>query len=205
MHPFREKTPKRRETVKERKNYRYHQNDLRQDFNERCGYCDDTDYFKVRLFTIDHFVPQNPKDINHNIEPNFYYNLVWACSFCNSAKSNKWFTDNHTVYNDGNIGFVEPTTKEYTKLFRRDKDGSIESSGINDTLAEHIRFELNLIHGVHRITWKLEKLYFQKLRLENELERLHDKELSLEIRNALDEIFKDFGKLFLDLMGKVNE
>jgi hypothetical protein len=205
MHPFREKTPKRRENAKEREKYSSHRNDLREDFNKRCGYCDDTDYFKVRLFTIDHFVPQNPKDFKHEIESNFYYNLVWACNFCNSAKSNKWFTKTHAAHNDGKSGFIEPTNEEYTILFRRDKDGSIESNGINNDLAEHIKTELNLIHGVHRITWKLEKLYFQKLRLENELESPLGKELGLEIRNALDEILMEFGKLFLNLISEVNE
>lgn len=52
---FREHTPQRRDNIEEKKNYRI---PLREDFNYRCGYCDDRDFPRVEYFEIDHLIPQ---------------------------------------------------------------------------------------------------------------------------------------------------
>lgn len=197
MYPFRKKTPKRRAEAKERTNYSSHKKDLREDFNNRCGYCDDADFFKLRSFAIDHFVPKTPKDFTHDIEPNYYYNLVWACNFCNGAKSNKWITKNAAVHNDGEQGFIEPTSEEYTNLFKRDKDGSIKCNGVNASLSRYIIEELKLWYPIHRITWKLEKINQLEKNVSAEMQRLEDSpfknELEVmqnEIRGILIELFR---------------
>jgi uncharacterized protein (TIGR02646 family) len=158
MHPFRKVTPKRRPDRAKCEHYTSYRDTLREDFNKRCGYCDDADFFRIRSFTIDHFVPRNPKDFTHDIEPNYYYNLVYACYFCNSAKSNKWLTTDATESHNGAQGFIDPTTDEYTNFFRRDKNGRIQSNGVNDILAQFIIDELNFWLPIHQITWKLERL-----------------------------------------------
>jgi 5-methylcytosine-specific restriction endonuclease McrA len=188
MYPFRDKTPKRRENAKERENYRSHKNDLKEDFNRRCGYCDDTDFFSIRSFAIDHFVPKIPKDFTHDIKPNFYYNLVYACNFCNGAKSNKWITKDAAIHNNGEKGFIEPTSENYTDIFKRNKDGSIVCNGVNTDLSQYIIEELKLWYPVHRITWKLEKLNTLEERISNEIEQLNDLSLKSELEAMQNEI-----------------
>jgi 5-methylcytosine-specific restriction endonuclease McrA len=200
MPQFREKTPKRRDNREPCTHYKSYKDTLRDDFNKRCGYCDDSDFFKVRSFAIDHFVPRNPEDFEHDIDPNYYYNLVYACSFCNLAKSNKWPTKDATRHNDGEVGFIEPTNDDYSNFFKRAEKGDIQSNGVNNLLAQHIIKELKLWLAVHTITWRLEKLYFL------------EKEISLKLQTNSDpdakaehyEIMKEISKLYENLF-KVNE
>lgn len=188
MYPFRNKTPKRRDNAANRKNYESHRKDLRTDFNNRCGYCDDSDIFRIRSFTIDHFVPKSPKDFTHDIEPSFYYNLVYACSFCNGAKTNKWMTKDASIHNNGNQGFIEPTNADYTNLFKRDKDGTITCNGVNANLSEYIIEELKLWYPVHRITWKIEKLNFLEERVAHEIQLLENSTRKTELEVMQNEI-----------------
>jgi HNH endonuclease len=197
MNPFRNKTPQRRANRTPCEHYRSYRETLREDFNKRCGYCDDSDHFSIRSFAIDHFVPQNPKGFTHNIEPNYYYNLVWACSYCNLAKSNEWFTNVAEIHNDGNKGFLEPTNEEYTNLFKRDKDGKIICNDINPSLAEDIIDKVKLWYPVHNITWRLEKLDFLEklvsykiLQLENSPFRDELTATQNEIRGILIDLYR---------------
>lgn len=43
MPKLREKDPERRDIKKKKKCYRSYKKELREDFNKRCGYCDDHD------------------------------------------------------------------------------------------------------------------------------------------------------------------
>ncbi len=155
---FREKPlPKHRENRKECQEYSSYLKTLTVDFNKRCGYCNDLNSYKIRSFAIDHFVPRNPSDFNHPIHPNYYYNLVYSCNYCNGAKSNKFPTRNHQQHNDGKIGFVMPTDSKYDDLFCRDSEGTILSKN-NNPLANYIIKELNLGNPIHSLMWRLEKL-----------------------------------------------
>ncbi len=198
MYPFREKTPKRRDNPAKREKYSSHKNDLREDFNRRCGYCDDTDFRRIRSFAIDHFVPKTPKDFTHDVKPNFYYNLVYACFFCNGAKSNKWITKDASIHNDGKQGFIEPTSEDYTNLLKRDKDGSIICNGVNADLSQYIIEELKLWYPVHRITWRIEKVNNLKIKVASainevvdEIKRKELKELHYEILVELDSLIEN--------------
>ena len=55
---FRKDDPQRRDNIVEKKNYRDYRIPLREDFNCRCGYCNDRDIPRVEYFEIDHLVPQ---------------------------------------------------------------------------------------------------------------------------------------------------
>jgi len=188
MYPFRNKTPKRRENAPNRQDYKSHRKNLKEDFGGRCGYCDDTDFFKTRSFAIDHFVPKAPKDFIHDIEPNFYYNLVYACSFCNGAKSNKWITRDASIHNDGKQGFIDPTNGEYTNLFKRDKEGTIICNGVNTELSEYIIRELKLWYPVHRITWRIEKLNQMEKQISIEISKLENSVLKIEFETVQNKI-----------------
>jgi uncharacterized protein (TIGR02646 family) len=69
-------------------NYRSFKKHLENDFNNRCGYCDDPDsyYGQEISYHIDHF---KPKSEFPELEVE-YKNLVYSCPYCNRAKSNKW-------------------------------------------------------------------------------------------------------------------
>ncbi len=202
MNPFREKTPSRRPDRAECEHYSSYKDTLREDFNKRCGYCDDSDGFRIRSYTIDHFVPRNPKDFTHDIKPNYYYNLVWACSFCNLAKSNKWFTKDGSIHNDREIGFIEPTSEEYTNLFKRNKDGQIICNGVNQILAEHIIFELKLWYPLHRTTWRLEKLFFLEEIISDKIQNVADQNLVNEFKELHYEILIFLKNSFRELFAE---
>lgn len=98
-------------------NYRSFKSCLRDDFNKRCGYCDDLDRYTggKRNYQIDHFRPCSIEKFK-NLKAN-YNNLIYACSFCNRAKWNKWKDIN---------GFIDPCEDEYDHHLTRNNQGQIE-------------------------------------------------------------------------------
>lgn len=125
---FRTKTPIRRVVPTMNpigNNWSEHKTDLREDFNNRCGYCDSYDGYRHTYFEVDHFVPKDFFKKNGNISLTQYTNLVYSCKFCNNAKRAKWPTKSETVFNDGMKGFVDPCDVEYEKHFYRTSDGGI--------------------------------------------------------------------------------
>ena len=180
-HHFRNSTPIRRPNRIVCKHYSSYLVTLRADFNQRCGYCDDLDRLRIRSFTIDHFVPQNPDSFTHSISPNYYYNLVYACRYCNGAKTNKWPTKDGTIHNDGKIGFIDPVNDTYTKLFKRSKLGKIIPSKKSE-LAEYIIEELNLWLPIHERMWKLERLKQLNNQIKSRLSSFMDQELKNELK-----------------------
>lgn len=183
MNPFRDKTPKHRAKRKKCKHYTSYKTTLRIDFLKRCGYCNDLHIDYKRYYVIDHFVPQNPSDFSHNIPPNNYYNLVYACCFCNGKKSNTWPTKDARIHNDGKKGFVMPTKNAYGNLFERDNNGFIKVKS-NSKLGKYIFEQLHLGWHLHALIWKFEKILNQ----EKILEKIQDKDTTIreEIRELRD-------------------
>lgn len=189
-HPFRSTpTPKHQKDRRECEHYSSYLKTLKKDFNKRCGYCNDIDLYKIRSFNIDHFVPRNPKDFTHSIKPNYYYNLIYACNYCNSAKSNKFPTKDPDKHNDGKIGFIKPTDDEYSDLFYRDKDGTIYPINEN-LLSEYIIRELNLKNPIHSLMWRLEKLVILTEQILQKVEETKDHRLIDIKHELLEEYFK---------------
>jgi hypothetical protein len=191
MYSFRDVTPKRRENRDECELYTSYRKTLREDFLYRCGYCNDSDKFRIRSFTIDHFVPQNPKGFTHSIQPNYYYNLVYSCRYCNSSKTNKWPSLDSTIHNDGSIGFVEPTHSDYTNMYKRDGDGKIIPNDANNLLAKHIIDELNLWLPIHQLMWKLERIVKLELETKEKLEQIQDEDLKKGMQEIHYSILKE--------------
>jgi hypothetical protein len=205
MHPFRLGEPDRRKGRVVCELYTSYRKNLKEDFNDRCGYCDDTDKLKLRNFAIDHFVPQNPIGFVNSIPPNDYYNLVYSCNFCNSSKSNKWPSNDEKVYNDGNEGFIDPTTVQYTNTFKRNHLGKIECNGISPNLAEYIINELKLWYPVHQITWKLERVKVQESLVKEKIKNVKDNVLKAELEKIHYDILQELEDLYENLFTKVNE
>lgn len=152
MEDFRHRQPRRRENPISKTSYTDYKPELREDFNERCGYCGDHDFFRQTYYEIDHFVPR--KNLK-NISLNTYSNLVYACRSCNNAKRAKWPTSDENVHNNGKVGFVDPCASGYASQFHRGKDGVI----ISDTeLGKWMWSALNFGNPAHRVIWNLEEI-----------------------------------------------
>jgi len=127
--PVRDKLPIRRPSPSKNPsgdNWRIHKPDLKEDFNDCCGYCGSYDGYKHTYFEVDHFIPKHfLKDSGSAISLCDYKNLVYSCKFCNNKKLNKWPSKSETEYISNNKGFVDPCSSDYENQFRRTKDGSI--------------------------------------------------------------------------------
>lgn len=161
MLSFRNETPKHRSNRRVCAHYKSYKKTLRSDFNMRCGYCNDLDTNRIRNFVIDHFVPQNPDGWTHTIPSNTYKNLIYACPFCNGAKSNKWPTNNEKLHNNGIQGFVKPTLKLYSNMFRRDNYGRIIVHKAHP-IGIYIYDELSFDFPIHSLNWRFEKILEQE-------------------------------------------
>ena len=150
---FRGQVPTRSTTVEPRNNYRDYKGELRADFGRRCGYCDELDeYFGgVQGAHIDHFAPK--KEFLH-LEA-VYDNLVYACPFCNRAKSNKWIGDDSSVPNNGTEGFVDPCSPEFDEHLARDTTGRVVSL---THLGQYMVDNLNLRLMRHQFIWQAQRL-----------------------------------------------
>jgi len=152
MNNFREQNPFKRKIEKVVSNYHSHKDDLKLDFNSRCGYCDDHDNWRNSFYEIDHFIP---KKYLSDKELTDYKNLVYSCRYCNNSKRHKWPTEEKEKSHDGEIGFEKPWTTDYSDLFKRDDRGRIIS---DSPLGNWMIKNLNLGLKRHSIIWQLDKL-----------------------------------------------
>lgn len=152
MTVFREHTPKRRENKKNVAKYQDHKANLKEDFQNRCGYCNDIDTWRNIWFEIDHFVPK-PQLLK--ISEKDYSNLVYSCRSCNNAKRSKWPTNDEQIHNQKNKGFIDPCDDKYNEHFDRNAEGQIT---YNNDLGEWMYNALKLYKPQHEIIWKIDKL-----------------------------------------------
>lgn len=150
--PLRRDVPTRSNPAQSER-YAAYKAQLRQDFRKRCGYCDDPDaYVGGRAGShIDHFAPKS----KFPSLGNSYENLVYACPFCNRAKSNKWVGDDPTVPNDGVSGFVDPCDPELDGHLGRGPQGAIV--GLTP-LGRYLVDNLNLRLARHQYIWQLGRI-----------------------------------------------
>jgi len=126
---------------------------LREDFNRRCGYCDDRDVIcgGVRGFHIDHFRPR--KHFEH-LE-NDYNNLVYACPYCNGGKSDDWPSGNEELTVLDGRGYIDPCDTDFDKQFERYIDGRIRpKTDVGNYMFKKLKLGLRR----HELAWMYEKL-----------------------------------------------
>lgn len=152
MAVFRIKHPLRRNITHRVASYRDHRDDLRIDFNQRCGYCDCWDKFKTTYYEIDHFIPVRILTVMPETD---YRNLVYACRSCNNAKREKWPTKDENVPNQNNQGFIDPCHSDYALQFERSDNGEIKWT---TELGKWMFINLKLDKPHHAIIWQLERL-----------------------------------------------
>lgn len=152
MSDFRKTTPQRRENPPSKTKYGDLKPYLREDFNYRCGYCGDHDYFRETYYEVDHFVP---REHLKTLSLTTYSNLVYSCRSCNNSKSAKWPSGDETVHNNGIEGFIDPCHQSYPQQFERLSDGSIKAT---TAIGNWMWGNLALGNPIHRLKWKLEQL-----------------------------------------------
>jgi hypothetical protein len=120
--PTRRLTPSKKPTGKAWSKYKP---DLQTDFHFHCGYCGSYDGFRHTYFEVDHFVPKSLFEKNTNISYCQYDNLVYSCKFCNNKKLAQWPSNDETIHNIKNEGFVDPCNPDYDNHLKRTEKGSI--------------------------------------------------------------------------------
>lgn len=181
MKAFRDVTPKRSDDVANQTDYRKYRVKLSDDFNHRCGYCNDFDSPRSVWFEIDHF---KPKDIDASSVTD-YFNLVYACRSCNNSKRDKWPTGDKDIPNDGSQGWVDPCDEEYISHFERTDNGKIVS---RDSLGAWMIENLKLWKIQHELLWNYEQLEINSKILEE--------------KYKMQKLPKEKMKLFIDLLLK---
>ena len=158
MSVFREHTPKRRNITTNVSSHREHRNDLKRDYQDRCGYCNDLDKWRIIWFEIDHFIPQkrNKKQFLTIKTSTDYSNLVYSCRSCNNAKRNKWPSNDETIPIVNNEGFIDPCNDDYNNQFDRLDSGRIMP---RTDLGDWMYKALKLYNPQHEILWNIEQLY----------------------------------------------
>ena len=176
---FRLIIPERRKGIKVLKNYKEYKTPLREDFNNRCGYCDDPDSKNggKRTYQIDHFVPRK-----HflTIKENDYFNLVYACSFCNRGKWYHWPTKCEDIHHNGTEGFIDPCNDDYEKQFERNDCGEIKPK---TELGTYMHEKLKLYLKRHAVIWNIDRLSNIKKAIKEELAGTDRSDLKEELLN----------------------
>ena len=130
-------------------NYKSFKPYLREDFNRKCGYCDDSDVAcgGRRGFHIDHFKPHSI-DCFASLKQN-YSNLVYSCPYCNGKKSDTWRDLE---------GFIDPCDSEYDNHIGRKENGKIK---FKTEQGKYIYYNLNLGLKRHELLWCIDRLNTQ--------------------------------------------
>ncbi|MDE2759482.1 MAG: HNH endonuclease [Paracoccaceae bacterium] len=165
---LREQVPQRRD-VAERTDYREYRGDLEIDFNNRCGYCDDSSALVDPItFHIDHFAPKS----NFPELKTSYINLVYSCRFCNVSKSNKWIGNDPAVSNNGQRGFVDPCNQDYDNHLKRSPEGRIVPK---TELGIYMFLNLKLYLRRHECLWVARKLIGLREEVDRLIERIEER------------------------------
>jgi hypothetical protein len=175
-----------RTCTKTYKNYGSFKKYIVEDFNNRCGYCDDLDKFNggKNNYQIDHL---KPKKLFSELETD-YINLVYSCPFCNRAKWDKWKKKD---------GFIDPCDEEYDNHLERNSRGQIKCKSEQ---GKYIHTNLNLHLKRHELLWLIEKIIQQKEELisfKKALEKTHPKYVEIIERYIeCDERLIEYTNLF---------
>ncbi len=152
----RDKLPKRRpEPTKSPKkgSWTKHKPDLRQDFHSHCGYCGSYDGYRHTWYEVDHFIPKSL--LEGKISDVEYSNLVYSCKFCNNKKLAKWPTEDISIPNANNKGFVDPCDEDYdTHLYRTDDGGIMWSTDLGKWMWE-TAFKFDERNYALKLLWEL--------------------------------------------------
>lgn len=167
---------------------------LRNDYHERCGYCNDHDSWSGgrRGMQIDHFAPKKKFRALENI----YDNLVYSCFYCNNSKSDDWVTKkpNQPISRLGTTGYIHPRETNYDSAFKRDNKGNIQPQS---DVARYMYKELCLGLKRHSLIFRLELL--EKLWVEAK-SAIQGGNLDAKTLTRLNDKKRDLADRFMDLL-----
>ncbi len=144
-------------------NYLSYKQQLIIDFKDLCGYCGKNRRYFFDNFQIDHFRPKS----KYPELKNDYTNLVLCCPICNRNKSDDWPINDLNLYHDDSIGYVDPASEEFDKVFFRNETGDICSNyDYGKYMITKLKFDIRPIKEL----WKLEKLYQTKKIVDQKIE-----------------------------------
>jgi len=140
---------------------------LKNDFGHKCAYCDDHDryYGGSKNYHVDHFAPK-AKFMHLQYD---YDNLLYACPFCNQAKSDKWIGKDEYEAVVGDCGFIDPCSSEYFKHLERNDNGEIVSKS---EIGNYMYKELKLYLDRHRICFMIEKIADKRKQIKSKRDQL---------------------------------
>ncbi|QNS41661.1 HNH endonuclease [Chryseobacterium manosquense] len=198
---FRDFTPKRQNITRKVSDYKNHRSDLKNDFKERCGYCNDIYVWRFASFEIDHFIPRkkDKKTFLTIKSETDYSNLVYACKSCNNSKSNKWPTNDENLHNENDIGFIDPCDDNYNLQFDRLNNGQIKAI---TPLGNWMFKELKLYKPQHEFIWNLEEL--DKIIEESEiiLKSTTEETLSNDLKDIILDFYRKY-RQYTKLLGNL--
>ncbi|RWO69831.1 MAG: hypothetical protein EOS17_12005 [Mesorhizobium sp.] len=145
--------PKRTAGVPAQARYGAYKPQLRQDFFQRCGYCDDWDRYYGGLpgYHVEHFAPKKKFPA---LERD-YANLIYACPYCNRGKSDAWIGNDAHIPHNGAEGFVDPCQAEFDSHLTRDASGRfISLTPVGEYMLRKLRLHLER----HRYIWVIQNL-----------------------------------------------
>ncbi|ATH70838.1 HNH endonuclease [Bacillus altitudinis] len=200
-HLFRSKSPIRN-CDRKYQNYRSFKSYLIKDFNNRCGYCDAYDGWSggPRVYHIDHFAPKSKFP---HLE-NEYENLVYACPFCNLAKGNDWLSDSENISFVADKGYLNPVLDDYNAYFFRDACGNIQTN-TETVQARYMHKKLKLYLERHRIIWNLTKIWENKMKIQEALEKCKESEQYKELLMHYAELSIEFDEFLKYIIGDILE
>lgn len=135
-----------------------HKPDLREDFHKHCAYCGSFDGFSHTWFEVDHFIPKSLFSKTGKIGLCQYDNLVYSCKFCNNIKLSKWPSNDETIPNVNNRGFVNPCSEDYDTHLYRTASGSIRwLTDLGKWMVE-IAFKFDERDYAVKLLWELNQL-----------------------------------------------
>lgn len=165
---------------------------LREDFQDRCCYCNMSSELLTISYHVEHFIPVKAFEGKKDTLLTEYENLMWACPKCNLSKGDKYKGNFQSSSKIENELFYNPVEVDYNDIFFRNEIGGIDS---DDAKGREMINLLKLYRPIHNLAWLIERL--EKLALN--LEQAEKKETDLERKRLLSEAA---GKVALECVKK---
>lgn len=169
---------------------------LKDDFHDRCCYCNMPRSLITSPYHIDHFILWKKFKGKKDSLWADYQNLMWSCPKCNLSKGDQYQGD--FMHDDRIVNelFYNPETIDYNQIFYRNEYGGIDS---DDEKGRAMIKRLKLYRPIHNLAWLVERLevVWEKLCIEIEQEEDENrKKLLKQIRDRLANIYVKQARAF---------
>lgn len=178
-------TPRRKRVQPNGKDYRKWKPDVAADCHRRCVYCaipESLSGHSIRVFTIDHFRPENKfKPLRLRI-----WNLYLCCIVCNTYKNDDWPGEVINVFEDA--GYIDPSHSDLSLHFYSGENGVIYSDSV---AGRYMIFKLNLNRGQLVAHRRLEMFHEWRRGLNERIDRLTAGPTDVKTWQEIASIYRD--------------